>query len=109
MSLNWQWNAKKGYVTSDNLAECPNWKCWLYHGNALMILIDEHEDGKQWQMHSFFVDNEHAKRCLEDGIFTKDHVFHLYRDKSNKKLAKLLASYYVDVVWEDEECTTKEQ
>ena len=94
-------------MESDHLKNFPDWKCWMYHGNALMILLDEREN--EWQMHAFFVDAEHAKRCLEDKIFSKDTVFHLYRHKSNKKLAKLLASYYVNIIWEDEECTPKEE
>lgn len=100
MSLNWQWKEKRGYVEYENLKECPDWKCWLYHGNALMILLDENEKENTWQMHGFFVDKEHGINCLKDGMY-QDHVFHLYKHKSNVKLAQLLAKYMVTVIWED--------
>lgn len=106
MSLNWQWKEKRGWMESEHLKEFPEWKCWLYHGNALMILLNETEN--QWQMHGFFVDNEHAKRCLDDGMY-KDCTFHLYKHKSNKKLAKLLTSYYITIIWEDEPNEAKNQ
>ena len=101
MSLNWQWKEKKGWVEDERIKEYPEWKQWIYHGNAFMIMLQENEKENTWQMASFFVDREHGIRCLENNIFTPDTVFHLYRDKKNVKLAQLLTKYMVSVVWED--------
>ena len=80
----------------------------VYDGNALMIACWENDESNQYWLYGFFADEEHAKNCVSDGMY-KQHVFHLYRKKKSNRLAKCLTKLQITVVWEDEECTTKEE
>lgn len=93
MALTWSWNAKIGEFKATRRTN-EEWKGTLYRGNALLIFLME--DGKQYNLYSFFGDEEHAKNCL--GI-TKGHDNFLegeleevtiYSDKTDDKYRKKL-------------------
>lgn len=63
MALNWHWKEDHiGKVYHKSLDTGKEWVNDLYTGNALMIEI--WQDDKQYCLHSFFCDEEHAKNCL---------------------------------------------
>lgn len=69
MALNWNWNEKAGemiYTYMDNNGNVHEATASLYEGNAFLIFLSEFEEnGKQyWNMHSFWVDEEHMKNML---------------------------------------------
>ena len=107
MALRWNWNAKVGEATFYNFYTKKNYKTSLYIGNAYLISLYRYTDEngeKMYQMHRFFCDKGHAKRCLglekcNDG--TKDNSYNnellavtLYRDMFEPKhLAELVGMF----------------
>ena len=71
MAITWEWKEKCGTATFKR--DDDTYNVDLYVGNCFLIMIREFvEDGvDKYTLSSFFVDEEHMKRCLEDGIFTK--------------------------------------
>jgi hypothetical protein len=74
----------------------------LYVGNCFLIMVREYTDtetGEQMeQLISFFVDEAHMKRCLEDGIFAgTDRLVELTVNKAKcknwKAIVRLLTEY----------------
>lgn len=95
--LTWEWKQDKGFVKAKDGSVRK-----IYHGNALMI--DIWENDKEYQVSGFFIDAEHAKRCLKDNMY-QGSEFHFYKSTANKtttKLAKILAENKITVIWEDE-------
>lgn len=108
MALHWDFKKDKiGWYVDDHvkkMTENHGNVVRLYDGNALMIATWENDESNNYWMHSFFCDEEHAKNCLEDSLYPKEAIFHLYRSKpSAKKLARILTRYQISVIWEDEE------
>lgn len=70
MAIQWQWKEKVGTAEIFNRDKVYTYQ--LYRGNAFLIFLYEYEeDGKEmYNMHSFFVDERHAKRML--GIDKQD-------------------------------------
>ena len=74
MSVNWSWNNKCGEIFFEQKHqkdgsdewETKEYSVQLYEGNAFMIMLYEwEENGKgMYNMYSFFIDEDHAKRCL---------------------------------------------
>lgn len=107
MALQWDWNKKAGTVTQ---RQCDReYTLNFYEGNAFMIATYEYEeDGQQrYAMQWFFVDEEHAKRCLgqsknakqgRENIFSDDPVtcITLYREhcRNWQKIAALFAKAF---------------
>lgn len=62
--LQWEWKNKIGEVEIFNHDRVTTFN--LYEGNAFLIMLYEYEeDGKQmYAMHSFFVNEAHAKRMF---------------------------------------------
>ena len=66
MAYNWDWKCKSGEFYFNN------YKYNFYQGNGFMIVLDEfrgkdEEDDEEKDMYRvvwFFVDKDHAKRCL---------------------------------------------
>lgn len=94
MALQWDWNEKCGEATIQQTwdGETTEHTVSLYQGNAFLIMLNEfEEDGKDmWSMSNFFVDKDHAKRCLgldknysDTNIFDKD-IHRLTRIRLNK-------------------------
>ena len=106
MSLNWNFKTDKlGWLNSPDITEerqeNRNLHVRIYDGNALMIACWEDDETNKYWMYSFFADEQHAKNCIENGMF-KQAVFHLYRKKKCNKLARTLTKLQISVVWEDE-------
>lgn len=62
--LEWNFDKKVGEVEIFNYDEVVT--CNLYKGNAFLIMLYEYEENKKqmYSMHSFFVDETHAKRMF---------------------------------------------
>ena len=70
MALYWEWKDKVGESIFENL-EGKEYTINLYQGNAFLIFINEYtetddngEVHNMYNLHSFFCDEAHAKRCL---------------------------------------------
>lgn len=102
MALRWDFKTDKlGWIDIPESETETKATVNLYDGNALMIAVYETE--KHYYMHSFFADEEHAKNCLKDDpIYPKNYIFHLYRRRRCKKLARILTQYQYSIIWEDE-------
>lgn len=67
MALNWSWNEKCGEAILKQTVDGEReFKLSLYNGNAYLIFVREfEEDGvEKYEVYSFWVDKDHAKRCL---------------------------------------------
>lgn len=67
MSLNWQWDECCGEITVEHKLPDGSWTQFpvrLYQGNAFLIMLSEDDERDIYQMYSFFMDKDHAKRCL---------------------------------------------
>ena len=116
MAITWEWKEKCGTATFKR--EDETYSVDLYVGNCFLIMIREFvEDGvDKYTLSSFFVDEEHMKRCLEDGIFTKWEKLTAIRInkakcRNYKKIVALIAEYMDDVeivMYTDGEYTWKE-
>lgn len=62
MAYNWDFNKKAGTITFDGVTRN------FYKGNGFMIVLDEWKDEKTaedlYHVVWFFIDKQHAKRCL---------------------------------------------
>ena len=72
----------------------------LYVGNCFLLMVSSHED--EDVLHSFFVDEGHMERCLQNGIFTGyDTLVSIRINKAKcsnyKKIVALLAEYMDDI------------
>ena len=75
MAITVYWNEKCGEATFKN-EEGRTYTLDLYVGNCFLIVVHEfvNEDGeKERQLDSFFVDEGHMKRCLDNGIYNRDY------------------------------------
>lgn len=103
MALTWQWDKRAGFALEPSTDErVEAFKFNLYHGNAYAILIWEASDGS-YQLNSFFVDRQHAERCLKDGMYS-NATFHLWgKGDATVKLAQTITKYRISVVWHTDE------
>lgn len=72
----------------------------LYVGNCFLIMVKETEN--ESILHSFFVDEDHLRRCLDNGIFSGiDTLTSITINKAKcrnyKKIIALLAEYLDDI------------
>lgn len=93
MALNWLWENKCGTLVEagrrwnkeTQKTEDAEYSYTLYDGNALMIALAEWGEGEdtQWTMHTFWLDEGHMIRCMEDNAsqFVKIRL-------NTKKIAK---------------------
>lgn len=117
MAIQWNWNEKCGTATFMRNGG-QKYNANLYVGNCFLIMLNEwEEDGNgMYSLNSFFVDADHMKRCLEDGIFSGyDTLISVRINKAKcrnyKKIVALLAEYLdnIDIsVYKDGEYTWKE-
>lgn len=70
--LRWDWEDKVGEVTAINL-DGREFTLNLYQGNAYMIFV--YEVDKQYQVYSFWVDEQHMKNML--GLGKEDENNHM--------------------------------
>jgi hypothetical protein len=60
---------------------------------AMMYFYNEIRDGKKTpmaQLHSFFNDLEHAKRCIKDDFFDGYSNFHFYAKEMSDRMWNLI-------------------
>lgn len=94
--LNVSYKNRIGYYTLTSQDGQNKWKIWFCHANALcamMYFYNEKKDGKKQsmvQLHNFFVDLEHAKRCIKNDTFHDCSNFHLYAKEMDDKMWKLV-------------------
>mgnify|MGYP006908828082 CR=1 FL=1 len=99
MAITVNWDEKCGEATFEEHfkgEETRTYTLDLYVGNCFLVMIHEfiNEDGeKERQLCSFFVDEGHMKRCLDDGIFTRD-----YSRLSKIRINKAKCRYYREIV-----------
>ena len=72
----------------------------LYVGNCFLIMVKETEN--ESLLHSFFVDEDHMRRCLDNGIFTGiDTLTAITINKAKcrnyKKIIAILAEYLENI------------
>ena len=84
MALYWDWKDKVGEAIFKN-REGTEYTISLYKGNAFLIFINEYKETDEngevhnmYNLHSFFCDEAHAKRCLglvkgTDNMFNDDY------------------------------------
>lgn len=100
MSLNWQWKKRKRLRRMRELKRIPRLEVLAISRERSNDTVRRKRKRKHLANARLLRCKEHGERCLKDGIY-QDHVFHLYKHKSNVKLAQLLAKYMVTVIWED--------
>lgn len=94
MAFTWNWNRKIGEAIIYNFDKDVTYN--LYQGNGFLIFIYEYEqDGKEmYNVHSFFVDEEHAKIMLglkagsdqkKENYMNKPDSYQLKKIRLNKK------------------------
>lgn len=94
--LNVSYKNRIGYYTLKSQDGQNKWKIWFCHANALcamMYFYNEKKDGKKTpmvQLHSFFVDLEHAKRCIKNDTFHDCSNFHFYAKEMDDRMWKLV-------------------
>lgn len=96
-----------GYCT---LTQRENkFKIWFCHMNglcAMMYFYNKMKDGKKVpmeQLHAFFCDVEHAKRCIKDDFFADYSNFHFYAKEMGDgmwKLVKIMTKHGIKVTIE---------
>lgn len=94
MPLNVSYKNRIGYYTDTQEIDGKKYKykMWFCHANALcaiMYFYNKEEDGKKVpmvQLHGFFADLNHAKRCIKDGYFSGCSNFHFKAKEMDKGL-----------------------
>lgn len=73
MAITYKYADKCGTATfeSNYNGNVVTYSTSVYEGNCFLIFVRERNEGDE--LHSFFVDESHMKRCLEDGIFTSSY------------------------------------
>ena len=104
MALNWLWSEKCGEITLVQRhpdEEDRTFKFDLYEGNAYLIMIYEYEEHGEtyYNVNSFFLDKEHAKRMLGLAKDYKDNVFDTpYQTITKLRIDKAKHRRYKDIV-----------
>ena len=88
MALYWDWEDKIGEVEAVNHGE--TYKYSLYQGNAFLIVLYEYKQDEKdmYNMHGFFVDEAHAKRCLGINKNADGENYNIY-DTAYEKWTKI--------------------
>ena len=98
MAMTVNWNEKCGTATFENHfeGEARTYTVDLYVGNCFLVMVYEfiNEDGEtERQLDSFFVDEGHMKRCLDNGIYNRD-----YCQMTKIRLNKAKCRYYKEII-----------
>lgn len=95
--LNVSYKNRIGYYTLTSQDGQTKWKIWICHANALCAMMyfynDIDKDGKKTpmvQLHNFFVDLEHAKRCIKNDTFHDCSNFHFYAKEMDDRMWRLV-------------------
>lgn len=75
----------------------PSWKICFCHANCLCAMMyfynevsEEGEPTEMVQLHAFFSDVEHAKRCINDDFFADYTDFHFYAKELDNDLWRMI-------------------
>ena len=73
----------------------------IYKANCLAAFI--YNNGKQRELYSFFLDEKHARRVIEAGVFSQSHsvvscIKLNWKYKESEKLTKIFASHGFKVI-----------
>lgn len=96
MALHVTYTNRMGYCYLKSQDGTKTWKLWFCHANALCAIIyfyRKKEDGKRQdfvQLHTFFVDNQHAERCIKDGLLNNYYGFTFYAKEMSDRMWKLV-------------------
>lgn len=91
--LNVSYVNRMGYCTLKDENDKPKWKIWFCHANCLCAMMYFYKDENKVdmvQLHMFFNDVQHAKRCIEDNIFERYCNFHFYAKEMDERMWKLV-------------------
>ena len=75
----------------------------IYKANCLAAFIYNNKESKQRELYSFFLDEKHAKRVIEAGVFSKSYYSVVsvklnWKYKESEKLTKIFASHGYKVI-----------
>lgn len=107
MSVNWNWNMKKGYYIINEKGK--DFKVNIYSGNCLGALIYEsvNENGKEvYEFYGFWNDEKHLDNCLGlsggfDNIYDNVIEIHLFtKYKGWEKIARRFVKAKIKVILE---------
>ena len=90
MALNWLWDEYCGDIIVEQQrvgGETVEFPLRLYKGNAYLIMVYEDDENDTYTVSSFFLDKEHAKRCL--GLDKKDKDSYNIHDTGMSKWKKV--------------------
>lgn len=95
--LNVSYENRIGYYTLHSQDGKNKWKIWFCHANCLCAMMyfynEVGEDGKKTPMvnlHNFFLDNEHAKKCIEHDTFRDCSNFHFFEKEMDNRMWTLV-------------------
>lgn len=104
MALHVSYRNRMGYCYCDNVDRTGKAKVWFCHANALCAMMNfyKEENGEEWtNLHCFFADIEHLKRCAKDGLL--DHykagitLYAKAMDNNLWKMARIFAESGIKV------------
>lgn len=104
MALQVDFKNRIGYYTLHSQDGSKKWKIWFCHANALCaeIYFRKDENGEERaNLHCFFADIEHLKRCAKDGLL--DHykagitLYSKEMDNDLWKMARIFAESGIKV------------
>ena len=93
------WNEKCGTATFENHfeGEARTYTLDLYVGNCFLVMVHEFKNadtGKtERELDSFFVDEGHMKRCLDNGVYQRD-----YCKMTKIRMNKAKCRYYKEII-----------
>lgn len=89
--LNWKWNEKIGTVKRID-RNGMEYYTELYQGNGYLIEIYTTPDDKEYTLINFWVNEKHAKNCIDDNLeLYKGTRVILLKDEISKKDLKTLS------------------
>lgn len=102
MALEWRWKEKRGQIIGrDN--DGKKFSANIYEGNAPLIALSEWDEGGNhcYAMYLFFVDDEHAKKCLGLKKNACGEKRNLYPEIEEVRLSKNHSHYKEIMRWFD--------
>ena len=102
MALTWRWKEKRGQIIGrDNDGKI--FSANIYEGNAPLIALSEWDEGEDhyYAPYLFFVDDEHAKKCLGLKKNTDGEKRNLYPEIEEVRLSKNHSHYKEIMMWFD--------
>ena len=107
MAVTWSWEEKRGEITSKK-SNGKNYVTSIYEGNCPLISLYEFKENGEdmYNMHMFFIDDSHAKRCLgltkeKDNLYPDVTKIKISREHRHfKKIVKWFSEAYPNITIE---------